>query len=186
PGHARRALRGSCGRILPHRRRRRAAPRAREARHGWQRAVRQLGRTPEPAETPGADRRRPLGRPGRAHAPGLHPGAVARSRRARMLCGAEFFLDHPKEIVLVTPSGGDGTASMLAALNARFVPNRALVVVAEGRPLDALAGTIPLVAEKTTRDARATAYVCERRVCQRPTNDPDTFARELDRVTPLS
>jgi uncharacterized protein YyaL (SSP411 family) len=75
---------------------------------------------------------------------------------------------------------------MLAALNARFLPNRALVVVAEGRPLDALAGTIPLVAEKTTRDARATAYVCERRVCQRPTNDPDTFARELDRVTPLS
>jgi uncharacterized protein len=119
----------------------------------------------------------------RAFTPALShgPGALA-----RMLCGAEFFLDHPKEIVLVTPSGGDGTASMLAALNARFVPNRALVVVAEGRPLDALAGTIPLVAEKTTRDARATAYVCERRVCQRPTNDPDTFARELDRVTPLS
>jgi len=62
----------------------------------------------------------------------------------------------------------------------------AVVAVAEGRPLDALARTIPLVAEKTTRDARATAYVCERRVCQRPTNDPDTFARELDRITPLS
>src|SRR5262249_55514481 len=109
------------------------------------------------------------------------PGALS-----RMLCGVEFFLDQPKEIVVVTPAGGNGAASMLATLHARFVPNRALVVVPEGPPLDALARTIPLVAEKTTRDGRATAYVCERRVCQRPTNDPDTFARELDRITPLS
>ena len=119
----------------------------------------------------------------RAFTPALSrgPGALA-----RMLCGVDFYLDHPKEIVLVTPPGGDGAASMLAALNARFVPNRTLVVVAEGRSPDALARSIPLVAGKTARDARATAYVCERRVCQRPTNDPDTFARELDRVTPLS
>jgi uncharacterized protein YyaL (SSP411 family) len=119
----------------------------------------------------------------RAFTPALSrgPGALA-----RMLCGVEFFLDQPKEIVVVTPPGGDGTAPLLAALNVRFVPNRALVVVGEGRPLDALAGTIPLVAEKTTRDGRATAYVCERRVCQRPTTDPDAFGRELERVTPLS
>ena len=103
-----------------------------------------------------------------------------------MLCGVEFFLDQPKEIVVVTPPDGDGASAMLTALHARFVPNRVLVVVAEGRPLDALAGAIPLVAGKTTRDGRATAYVCERRVCQRPTSDPDVFARELERVTPLS
>jgi len=119
----------------------------------------------------------------RAFGPALARSPVA---LARMLCGVEFFLDQPKEIVVVTPPDGDGASSMLGALHARFVPNRVLVVVAEGRPLDALAGAIPLVAGKTTRDGRATAYVCERRVCQRPTSDPDVFARELERVTPLS
>jgi uncharacterized protein YyaL (SSP411 family) len=87
---------------------------------------------------------------------------------------------------VVTPPGGDGAAPLLAALHARFVPNRVLVVVAEGAPQRALAATVPLVAGKTARDGRATAYVCERRVCQRPTSDPDAFARELARTTPLS
>jgi uncharacterized protein YyaL (SSP411 family) len=66
------------------------------------------------------------------------------------------------------------------------VPNRALVVVAEGAPQRALAATVPLVTEKAAQGGRATAYVCERRVCQRPTSDPDAFARELERVAPLS
>jgi len=102
-----------------------------------------------------------------------------------MLCGLEFFLDAPKEVVVVTPPGGD-PAPMLAALHDRFVPNHVLAVVAEGSPQQTLAATIPWVAEKPTRDGRVTAYVCEGRVCGRPTNDPATFAQELARVAPLS
>ena len=79
-----------------------------------------------------------------------------------------------------------GAEPLLEPLRERFVPNRVLVVVAEGAPQRALATTVPLVAEKAALDGRATAYVCERRVCQRPTSDPEAFARELDRVTPLS
>jgi uncharacterized protein YyaL (SSP411 family) len=112
---------------------------------------------------------------------------LARAPQAlpRMLCGVDFFLDRPKEIVLVTPPDG-GAEALLAVLRARYVPNRALVVVAEGASQRALAATVPLVAEKTAQGGRATAYVCERRVCQRPTSDPEGFARELARVTPLS
>jgi uncharacterized protein YyaL (SSP411 family) len=113
--------------------------------------------------------------------------ALARSPEALpvMLCGLEFLLDTPKEIVVVNPPGGD-TAALLAVLHARFVPNRVLAVVTEGAPQRTLATTVPLVAEKSALGDRATAYVCERRVCQRPTNDPEAFARELERVTPLS
>ncbi len=126
----------------------------------------------------------------RAHAEGLLRAfgpALARGPQAlpQMLCGLDFFLDHAKEIVVVTPPGG-GAGPLLAALHERFVPNRALAVVAEGPPQRALAASVPLVAEKSALDGRATAYVCERRVCQRPTSDPAAFARELDRVTPLS
>ena len=119
----------------------------------------------------------------RAFAPAL---AAEPQMLPRMLCGLELALDRPKEIVIVTPAGGEGAGPLLAALHARFVPNRVLVVVAEGTAQRALAATVPLVEDKTARDGRATAYVCERRVCQRPTSDPAAFARELDRVAPLS
>ena len=104
----------------------------------------------------------------------------------RMLCGLDLALDRPKEIVIITPPGGGGAPELLAALHARFVPNRVLVVVAEGAPQRSLAKTVPLVEEKVAQDGRATAYVCERRVCQRPTTEPEGFAHELERVTPLS
>src|SRR5262249_22251151 len=121
------------------------------------------------------------------HLLGAFGPALARSPDAlpARLCGLEFLLDAPKEIVVVKPPGSD-TAALLAALHSRFVPNRVLAVVTEGAPQRTLAATVPLVAEKTALGGRATAYVCERRVCQRPTSDPEAFARELERVTPLS
>jgi uncharacterized protein YyaL (SSP411 family) len=60
-----------------------------------------------------------------------------------------------------------------------------LAVVREGAAQDALAALVPLVAEKKARGGRATAYVCERRVCALPTADPDELARQLAGVAPL-
>jgi uncharacterized protein YyaL (SSP411 family) len=31
-------------------------------------------------------------------------------------------------------------------------------------------------------DEQTTAYVCENRVCKRPTNDPAEFARQIDSI----
>src|SRR5262249_17734681 len=99
--------------------------------------------------------------------------------------GLDFHLDHAKEIVVVT-AGDGGAEALLGTLRKRFVPNHVLVVVSEGAAQRALATTVPLVAEKPAQHGRATAYVCEHRACQRPTSDAEAFARELDRVTPLS
>ena len=65
------------------------------------------------------------------------------------------------------------------------MPNRVLVVVAEGGEQARLAALVPLVADKTAAGGKATAYVCERRVCELPTSDPAVFARQLEKVTPL-
>jgi uncharacterized protein YyaL (SSP411 family) len=42
-----------------------------------------------------------------------------------------------------------------------------------------VAGLIPLLADRPTRDGRATAYVCEGYTCQNPTTDPERLARQL-------
>lgn len=101
-----------------------------------------------------------------------------------LLVGLDFWLDRAKEIVIVTPHAATEAEPFLAALRTRFLPNRVLVVIAEP-DRDALAALVPLVADKVARGGRATAYVCERGVCDLPTTDPAVFARQIDKVEPL-
>jgi len=65
------------------------------------------------------------------------------------------------------------------------VPNRILAVVSEGKDSSAQAKIIPLIENKTTRDGKATAYVCEASACEFPTTDPKVFARQIWKVHPL-
>jgi len=93
------------------------------------------------------------------------------------------------EIVLVEPalSENDGLESeirkhskaMLEPLRNRFAPNRVLIRTREGEVLNALAKTLSIVRGKSAIGGKTTAYVCENRVCQFPTTDPETFATQL-------
>ena len=56
---------------------------------------------------------------------------------------------------------------------------RVLVLVYEGDHQASTAELVSLVSNKTARGGAVTAYVCEDRVCQRPTTDPAMFASQL-------
>ncbi len=111
-------------------------------------------------------------------------GAAARAPlgSSEFMLALDYRLDTPKEIVVVAPHTRAEAAPFLEALGARFVPNRVLTVVA-GR--HGVAELVPLVADKVPVGGAATAYVCERRVCDLPTTDPAVFARQIARVRPL-
>ncbi|MEE8129764.1 MAG: hypothetical protein V3T48_05725, partial [Vicinamibacterales bacterium] len=109
------------------------------------------------------------------------PSAVS-----EMLLAVDYQLDTPKEIVLVVSDGRDDAAPFLAELRARFLPNRILTIVAEGEELERHARVVPLLDGKTARDGRATAYVCENRICDLPTTDPAVFATQIATVHPLA
>jgi hypothetical protein len=104
------------------------------------------------------------------------------SALSEMLLAVDFHLDTPKEIIIVTPPGSDGAQPLLAELRRAFVPNRVLLMVSEGEPLAALSRIVPLVEGKRARDGEATAYVCERRVCDLPTTHPGIFAKQIRTV----
>jgi hypothetical protein len=108
------------------------------------------------------------------------------SALSEMLLAVDFWTDTPKEIIIVTPPGSEGAEPLLAELRHAFVPNRVLVVVSEGEPLAMLARIVPLVEGKLAREGKATAYVCERRVCELPTTDPRTFAKQIRTVSRAS
>jgi uncharacterized protein YyaL (SSP411 family) len=110
----------------------------------------------------------------------LSPGSVP-----YMLTALDFYSDKAKEIIIAVPHDHVEAGPFLTKLAQTFLPNSVVAVVRDGSDQAALAPLVPLVAEKEARNGRATAYVCERRVCDLPTADPDVFARQLAKVEPI-
>jgi uncharacterized protein len=83
-----------------------------------------------------------------------------------MLCALDFYLSEAREIALVGSWADPGIAEMIATVFQRYLPSK---VVALALPEDATAGqTIPLLAQRTQVEGKATAYVCQNFVCAAP------------------
>jgi uncharacterized protein YyaL (SSP411 family) len=105
---------------------------------------------------------------------GSSPAALA-----EMLLALDYRLDAPREVVVVKPAAASGDDPLLDRFRGLFVPNRILVVAAEGEDLAAHAELVPLVKGKRAVDGKTTAYVCRQGVCRLPTSDPDELQRQL-------
>jgi len=113
-----------------------------------------------------------------------HPLAERPSSLAKMLCALDWYLDKPKEIVIVLPDYETEVSRFVRRLSTMFLPNRTLVVMGHGRHAKRITELVPLVEGKEIVDDVTTAYVCENHVCKKPTSDPEEFARQLAPVTP--
>ena len=101
----------------------------------------------------------------------------------KMLSALEYYYDKPKEIVLVTPKGMPLTP-LREKLQTIYLPNRML---AQGttKQLKALKQQIPWIENKTPINRQPTAYVCEAGLCEKPTNDPNVFVKQIMQPHPL-
>ena len=108
-----------------------------------------------------------------------HPSALP-----QMLVGLDFAAGSVKEIVLVSPGDASQVRPFVDRIAGSFLPSHVLAVVLDGTPSAELARFVPLVTEKTPIDGKPTAYVCERQVCKRPTNDVEEFTRQLGAKEP--
>jgi uncharacterized protein YyaL (SSP411 family) len=102
-----------------------------------------------------------------------------------MLAALDFYLDTPKEVVVVAPADLAEARPLLDEVARSFLPNAALAAASE-RDAERAAALVPLLADKRAIDGRPTAYVCERRVCKLPTADVATLRRQLATVTPYA
>ena len=93
------------------------------------------------------------------------------------LGAADFALARVREVAIVGQPGATDTEALLAQVWGTYQPNR---VVAAAAPDDAAAqGEVPLLADRPALEGRATAYVCEHFVCQRPVTEPAELAAQL-------
>jgi uncharacterized protein len=88
----------------------------------------------------------------------------------------DLYVSAAKEVAIVGDPSADDTRRLVEEVWRRFQPNRVLAVAA---PDDDATRTVPLLADRPQVDGRATAYVCERFVCQRPVTDPSDLAELL-------
>jgi len=103
---------------------------------------------------------------------------------AELQLGLDFRLGSPREIVLVTPNSPSEAEPFLKVLRERFLPQKVVVVATAGEDLARQQEVVPFLAGKVPRDGLATAYVCERYVCQLPTTDVEVFSRQIEGVEP--
>lgn len=96
----------------------------------------------------------------------------------RLLSALDFALSEPKEVAIIGPVEREDTRTLLDVIYARYLPNKIVAGSDEGD--EEAAKFIPLLAERPMRDGKATAYVCIRYACQRPTTDSMELARQLE------
>ena len=99
---------------------------------------------------------------------------------SEMILAVDFYLDNPKEIVIVTPQGKKQDAErFINKYRQNYLPNNILVVLSEGTEQSLVGKSIPLAKEKPAIQGKTTAYVCERGVCKLPTTEPHIFLKQI-------
>ena len=91
------------------------------------------------------------------------------------LCAVDFYLSPVREVAIVGTPGGEDTKRLVDQVHGRFSPNAVLAVGAA----DDSADDVELLKDRPARDGRATAYVCERFVCQKPVTEPEELREQL-------
>jgi len=92
------------------------------------------------------------------------------------------FDDTAREIVIVGAREDPATQDLLAEIRRRLMPATVVAVI----PPDAAETNAdwPLLAARPLLHDKPTAYVCRRRLCRFPVNQPADLARQLDGIAP--
>jgi uncharacterized protein YyaL (SSP411 family) len=96
---------------------------------------------------------------------------------AHMLGALDFYLERPREIVIVGEPEDPATSELLSRVHTTYVPNSTLQWARLGEPLDNVA---PLLQGKTQVDGKATAYVCHNFTCSAPVTSWDDLKPLLE------
>ncbi len=96
---------------------------------------------------------------------------------AHMLAALDFYLQKPKEVVLVGDKKDPETAELLAKIHSQYLPNMTLQLAS---PDDALEKFSSLLAGKKQIERKPTVYVCHNFTCSRPVVDWEELKPLLD------
>ena len=100
-----------------------------------------------------------------------------------MLTALSFWLGPTQEIVIAGNAETTDTKQMLKLLRSKFLPNAVVLLHEQGQKGSAIEQIVPFVKNQTAINGKATAYVCENYVCNRPVNRIDDFDKMLSDIS---
>jgi hypothetical protein len=97
-----------------------------------------------------------------------------------LLSAADFRLRPVREIAVVGDRSAADTRRLLEVIHTVFLPNTVVALLEPGAPdHEAARRLVPLLAEKTMIDGKATVYVCQNYTCLQPVSDPSALEQML-------
>jgi uncharacterized protein len=84
---------------------------------------------------------------------------------AHMLCALDFYLNKPKEIVLVGKKSEPETTALVQEIHTHYLPNKVLQLVDPNESLERIS---PLLRGKSQIGGKPTVYVCSDSTCSAP------------------
>ncbi|MFB3108130.1 MAG: thioredoxin domain-containing protein [Candidatus Binatia bacterium] len=94
-----------------------------------------------------------------------------------MLCGLDFYLEGPKEVVFVGQRKDQAMRDLLGEFQSFYHPNKTLQVVEPGEPLGKIS---PLLEGKSQIDGKPTVYVCQNFTCSAPVTEWEDLKRLME------
>jgi len=96
----------------------------------------------------------------------------------RLLSALDFYFSTPYEVAIVGDPDAPDTRALLSAVYSAYLPDK--VVAGRSEDDEEAARLVPLLADRPTRDDKATAYVCVNYACQNPATDPEELRKQLN------
>jgi hypothetical protein len=95
------------------------------------------------------------------------------------LCALDFYLSRPQELAIVWPQDASQAGPLLDTIRRAYLPHLLLA----GARADGARELTPLLRDRPAIGGGATAYLCERYVCQAPATRPEELGRQLGLAT---
>lgn len=102
------------------------------------------------------------------------------SSHTLMMSATDFALGPSFEVVISGQPGSPDTEAMLSALRQHFLPHKVVVFRPGDTPSPPIAAVAPFTQTQKPLKGKATAYVCQNYICNKPTTDPQVMLSALD------
>jgi uncharacterized protein YyaL (SSP411 family) len=96
---------------------------------------------------------------------------------AHMLSALDFYIEKPKEIVLVGDKNDPNSQGFVKQIRALYLPNHTIQLVEPGKPLPEIS---PLLQGKDQVGGKLTAYLCHNFTCSQPVTEWEELKKLLD------
>jgi len=108
-------------------------------------------------------------------------GNVSRlpSAYTQLMVAVDFAVGPSYEVVIAGDSQANDTRQMLNAIRGLFVPNKIVILHPTNQKHPSIDDIVPLIKDYSSKDGKATAYVCLDYNCQLPTKDVSSMLELL-------